>query len=314
MYEEKGMKIFTQITNLARQFPNIAVALGTFDGVHIGHQEVIGKAVDFAGKSAGTSVVFTFSNHPLSAIAPEYCPLQLMSPDSKAQALEKIGVDVLLTIPFTEDFLHLSPDEFITLLLKELAPKLVVVGPNYSFGNKSAGTPEVLRQAGMRHGFRVEVEPVVTLDGIVVSSTHIRQLITEGKVKEAAKFLGRPIRLSGLVVPGEQRGRSIGFPTANIELEQGLAVPADGVYAVRAFTADAAYHGVANIGTNPTFSGKERRMEVHLLNFAGNLYKETLEVEFLDYLRGENAFDSVNALKVQIALDIKAAQQCFKKT
>ncbi|MCE5285115.1 MAG: bifunctional riboflavin kinase/FAD synthetase [Pelosinus sp.] len=305
------MKIFTQITNLAQQFPNIAVALGTFDGVHIGHQEVIGKAVAFAKKSAGTSVVFTFSNHPLSAIAPEYCPLQLMSLESRANVLEKIGVDVLLTIPFTKEFLQLSPDEFITLLLNELAPKLVVVGPNYSFGNKSAGTPEMLKQAGLRHGFEVEVEPVVTLNGVVVSSTYIRQLITEGKVNEAEKFLGRLVSLSGTVVPGEQRGRKIGFPTANIELQTNLAVPQDGVYAVRVRIGAAVHYGVANIGVNPTFSGRKRRMEVHIMNFSGNLYQETLEVEFLAYLRLEQSFDSVESLKNQIARDVKAAQQYF---
>lgn len=305
------MKIFTQITNLAEQFDNIAVALGTFDGVHIGHQEVIGKAVAFAKKTQGTSVVFTFSNHPLSAIAPQRCPLQLMSLENKAQALEKIGVDVLLTIPFTEEFLQLSPEEFISLLLTKLAPRLVVVGPNYSFGNKSAGTPELLQQAGLKHGFQVAIEPVVTLDGIIVSSTIIRQLIIEGKVIEAKRFLGRPAALSGTVVHGEQRGRVIGFPTANIELDQGVAVPADGVYAVRVLKAAAVYYGVANIGTNPTFSGIKRRMEVHLLQFSGNLYNEMLEVEFLSYLRGERAFKSFDALKTQITEDVKAAQQYF---
>jgi riboflavin kinase/FMN adenylyltransferase len=311
MYEEIGMEIFTQITNLAQRFPNIAVALGTFDGVHIGHQKVIGKAVDFARKSAGTSVVFTFSNHPLSAIAPEYCPLQLMAAEDKAQVLQELGVDVLLTIPFTEDFLHLSPEEFIALLRTNLAPRLVVVGPNYSYGNKSAGTPEMLKEAGQQHGFKVEVEPVVALDGTVVSSTHIRQLIREGKVQEAKKFLGRPVKLYGKVVPGEQRGRKLGFPTANIELQEDLAVPQDGVYTVRVSVAASVYYGVANIGANPTFSGKERRMEVHLLRFADNLYGAMLEVEFLDYLRGEKAFESTEALKAQISRDVKAAKQYF---
>ncbi len=302
------MKIYTQLNDLSHQFPKIAVALGTFDGVHIGHQQIVSRAVELARAIDGTSVVFTFSNHPLSIVDPNRCPLQIVAYEYKNQLMEAMGVDVLLTIPFTHQFLTLSPGEFIKLLADNLRPTYIVVGPNYSFGYKGTGTPETLENAGCEFGFKTEIQQAVYVDDIIVSSTIIRQMITQGNVHQAARLLGRPLQIQGTVIAGEKRGRTLGYPTANIAINEGLAIPDDGVYVVQIAVGKFQYKGVANVGTNPTFNCSERRIEIYLLNFAGNLYGKTVTVAFLDRIRGEIAFTTAEQLKMQIALDIKVAE------
>lgn len=303
------MQIFTTVTKLCDKYSNIAVALGTFDGIHIGHQAVIGKAVALAGQSGGTSVVFTFSNHPLSIIAPERCPDRIIGNGDKARLLKRLGVDILLNIPFTPELLKYSPEQFINLLQTNLQPKHIVVGPNYSFGYKSLGNPDLLTRAGREKNFAVEVQPAIYLDGLLVSSTLIRQLIAGGKVEESARLLGRPFKLRGEVINGNQRGRLLGFPTANLNLPEKYAIPDNGVYAVRTHYCSSMYHSVANIGINPTFQGIERHIEVHLLDFDGDLYGQMIEVEFLHKIRSEQSFSSVDQLVEQIKLDIEVARQ-----
>jgi riboflavin kinase/FMN adenylyltransferase len=302
------MKIFTQMTNLRKQFSNIAVALGTFDGVHVGHQKIIQRVVQLAQEIDGTSVVLTFNNHPLSIIDPKRCPLQIVTAEDKTDLIQSLGVDVLLTIPFTPQFLKLSPSEFITILLDNLKPVNIVIGPNYSFGYKSTGTPEVLQQAGMKYGFKVEVHQAVYVDHSVVSSTAIRQMIATGDVKTATRFLGRPLRIRGKVITGEKRGRILGYPTANLAITEGLAVPEDGVYAVHIYIESTRYKGVANVGTNPTFDNINRRIEVYVLDFQGDLYGEFVAVDFLERIRGEIRFLSVEELKTQIFHDIQTVR------
>ncbi|CUH96138.1 hypothetical protein P22_2226 [Propionispora sp. 2/2-37] len=308
------MERFNEIVTLKDRYKNVVIALGTFDGLHIGHQSVINKAVARARACDGTSVVFTFSNHPLSMLDPERCPPQLVTLQEKIKLLAGMGVDVLFTVPFTPSFLTLKAEQFIQLLADHFQPRHIVVGPNYSFGSKSAGTPELLRAAGCNYHFFVDVEPAVKIDDQVVSSTLIRQLISEGRVSQAERFLGRPFALAGQVVGGEKRGRTIGFPTANIKIDISLAIPANGVYAVRVFARGQIYNGVANIGTNPTFQGVQKRLEVHLLDFAGNLYDSTIEVHFLAWLRGETVFKDIEELKLQIIRDIETAQRYFPST
>lgn len=307
------MQIINDITNLNLKLPGITIALGTFDGIHIGHQKIISRAVEVAKEINGTSIVFTFSNHPLSIVSPQHCPLQLVTQADKAQLIEKLGVDILLTIPFTPEFLQLSAAEFIQLAVSNLSPKHIVVGPNYFFGHKRSGTPEILQAAGKEHGFTVEVHPTVYCNDTMVSSTLIRQKIASGHVEEIFPLLGRLFEIEGIVIHGAKRGRELGFPTINLEISSGMISPADGVYTVSLTIENIQYYGVANIGTNPTFKGRNRRLEVHILNFTGNLYGQSVKVSFLQHIRGQITFANGEELKMQIFQDVKAAQNFIGK-
>ncbi len=306
------MEVFTRLADLNGRFAKTAVALGTFDGVHVGHQHIIRQAAAYAEKAGGASVVFTFANHPLSVIAPDRCPPLLVTAAHKAELIAAIGADVLLSVTFDQAFLKLSPEAFIALLADNLRPAFVVVGPNYSFGYRGAGTPEMLAAAGRRRGFAVVVPPAVEVGGVPVSSTLIRQLVLAGDVAGAAPLLGRPFRIEGVVAAGEGRGRELGFPTANITAADGQIVPADGVYATYVYAGGVRYRGVANIGDNPTFGGQNRRIEVHLRAFSGDLYGRSILVDFLAQLRGERTFAGVDDLKAQIARDLAAAEFYYK--
>ncbi len=306
------MEVLNQLTTLKDQYPRITVALGTFDGVHIGHQKVISRSVESAKQLNGTSVVFTFSNHPLSIIAPERCPLQIITQDDKVELIEKLGVDILLNIPFTAEFLKLSASQFIRLLLDQLNPKHILIGPNYFFGYKRCGTPELLQKSGLQYGFTTEINPTVYVDDVMVSSTLIRQMIAAGQVHQAATLLGRPVTLKGMVIHGAKRGRLLGYPTINLGIASGLAVPQNGVYAVELIIQDNQYNGIANVGTNPTFHDIGRRIEVHILDFSGDLYGEAVTVRFLNHIRNEQIFSNSEELKLQIAKDIVAAQKYYQ--
>jgi riboflavin kinase/FMN adenylyltransferase len=305
------MKIFNQLIDFKNQYPNVIIALGTFDGVHVGHQEIISRSVEVARQVNGTSVVFTFSNHPLSVIAPERCPLQIVTQDDKASLIQELGVDVLLNIPFTPEFLQLSAVQFIQLLLENLNPKHILVGPNYFFGYKRGGTPKILQQAGLEYGFKVEINQTVNVDNSMVSSTLIRKMIAAGNVCQASRLLGRPVSIKGTVIHGEKRGRLLGYPTINIKFTKGLICPPKGVYAVQLKINEIQYNGIANIGTNPTFNDVGRRIEVHILNFTGNLYGQLVAIHFLKHIRGEFIFSSPEELKLQINEDIKMAQKYY---
>jgi riboflavin kinase/FMN adenylyltransferase len=306
------MEVFTRLADIRGRYDNSAVALGTFDGVHIGHQQIISQAAACARESGGACIVFTFSNHPLSVIDPDRSPPLLAPAAYRTELIAALGADVLLSVAFDRELLELPPAAFIDLLVDYLHPTCVVVGPNYSFGHRGAGTPEMLAAAGRQRGFRVVVPSAVEAGGTVVSSTLIRQLILSGDVAEATPLLGRPFRVSGRVEKGAGRGRTLGFPTANITAAAGQIVPADGVYAVQVHTGGASYRGVANIGANPTFHGKARHIEVHLLAFSGDLYGRTIAVDFLAKLRDERFFAGAGELTAQIARDIAAAKNHYK--
>lgn len=302
------MEVISTLAGLDGRFTKTAVALGTFDGVHVGHQRIISQAVALARESQAASVVFTFSNHPLSVIAPDRCPSLIVSPEYKAELIAALGADVLLSIPFTADFLRLAPREFIGLLVESLRPAYLVVGDNYSFGHRGAGNPELLRQAGRELGYEVIIPSTVVVDGQLVSSTLIRQQILAGRVEEASRLLGRPFRISGVVAVGDGRGRTLGFPTANLAATEGQVIPADGVYAVLVEADGHHYQGVANIGTNPTFNGQSHHTEVHVLGFSGDLYARTILVDFIGRLRGEQSFAGAVELREQITRDVAAAR------
>lgn len=307
------MEIITSLdAELKNKYPATVIALGTFDGLHLGHTDVINTARDYAERSGLKLAVFTFSNHPLALIRPDLVPVRIISAEEKIKLLESFGVDYLINIPFTEDFAALSPDEF----LEKLACfnyRCLVVGENFTYGFLGSGKTETLERSGRKNGFDVIVRPLVKINGNVVSSTGIRNLIQAGHIEYANRMLGRAYAITGTIVHGEQRGRKLGFPTANIELLHGeMAVPAPGVYAVTVSIEGSIYEGMGNIGNNPTFNDVEHaRLEVNLFNCSGDLYGKTMSVQFHKYIRAEKKFSGVEELCRQIEEDKKAIKTYF---
>lgn len=307
------MEIITSLdAELKNKYPATVIALGTFDGLHLGHTDVINTARDYAERSGLKLAVFTFSNHPLALIRPDLVPVRIISAEEKIKLLESFGVDYLINIPFTEDFAALSPDEFLERL-DCFNYRCLVVGENFTYGFLGSGKTETLERSGRKNGFDVIVRPLVKMNGNVVSSTGIRNLIQAGHIEYANRMLGRAYSITGTIVHGEQRGRKLGFPTANIELLHGeMAVPAPGVYAVTASIEGSIYEGMGNIGNNPTFNDVEHaRLEVNLFNCCGDLYGKTMSVQFHKYIRAENKFSGVEKLCRQIEEDKKAIKTYF---
>ena len=307
------MEIITSLdAELKNKYPATVIALGTFDGLHLGHTDVINTAKDYAERSGLKLAVFTFSNHPLALIRPDLDPVRIISAEEKIKLLESFGVDYLINIPFTEDFAALSPDEFLDRLAC-FNYRCLVVGENFTYGFLGSGKTETLERSGRKYGFDVIVRPLVKMNGNVVSSTGIRNLIQAGHIEYANRMLGRAYAITGKIVHGEQRGRKLGFPTANIELLHGeMAVPAPGVYAVTVSIEGSIYEGMGNIGNNPTFNDVEHaRLEVNLFNCSGDLYGKTMSVQFHKYIRAEKKFSGVEELCRQIEEDKKAIKTYF---
>ena len=307
------MEIITSLdVELKNKYPATVIALGTFDGLHLGHTDVINTARDYAERSGLKLAVFTFSNHPLALIRPDLVPVRIISAEEKIKLLESFGVDYLINIPFTEDFAALSPDEFLERLAC-FNYRCLVVGENFTYGFLGSGKTETLERSGRKNGFDVIVRPLVKINGNVVSSTGIRNLIQAGHIEYANRMLGRAYAITGTIVHGEQRGRKLGFPTANIELLHGeMAVPAPGVYAVTASIEGSIYEGMGNTGNNPTFNDVEHaRLEVNLFNCSGDLYGKTMSVQFHKYIRAEKKFSGVEELCRQIEEDKNAIKTYF---
>jgi len=286
--------------------------IGVFDGVHRGHQQIIGHTVRRARELSMASVVVTFDPHPAEVVRPGSHPAILTEAGRKAELLEGLGVDVLCVIPFTVDFSHLSPETFVhDVLVEHLHASAVVVGENFRFGHKAAGDVELLERLGRTFGFTVEGAPLVaSAPASVVSSTYIRSCVDAGDVAEAARALGRPHRVEGIVVRGDARGRELGFTTANLSHSPYAAVPADGVYAARLVRRGAPpLKAAVSIGTNPTFAGRERRVEAYVLDFDGDLYGERLALDFVARLRPQVRFDTLDALIAAIDEDVARTRE-----
>ena len=302
------MEIIKKITALTKKYPQPVVALGMFDGVHLGHATVIRHAIDTAKKIGGTSIIFTFSNHPLSVIAPEDAPLMIGSYNLRREIFNDMGVDVLIEIPFTKELSKKSPEEFLELLQDKIAPAYVVTGQNYTFGRFGRGNGRMLLREGENYGFKAEVCQTFTIDRKTVSSTRIRALIAAGDLNSANQLLGRNFTYAGEVVNGDKRGRKIGFPTANLEIADNRAMLPNGAYIVRVKVRDKFYNGIANIGDNPTFKVARRRLEVFIDKFSENIYGEEIFVSFVSKLRDEKIFASVEELKAQLNEDLRIMQ------
>jgi len=296
-------------------WPRPVLTLGNFDGVHRGHQALVAKIVEEARVRGGTPVVLTFDPHPARVLSPDRAPRALMTVEQKAEVLTSLGVERVVALPFTLELSRKSPEEFAAIVLRDtVGAGLVAVGPDFRFGRERTGGLETLKRLGPRLGFAIELVPGVLHAGAPISSTRIRDCLAAGDVGEAAALLGRRFFVDGHVVGGEGRGRSLGVPTANLDVvnEQ---LPARGVYACwcRAAPDGGAIRGVVNIGNRPTFGEGQSTVEAHLLDFEGDLYGRSLRVEFAARLREERKFPDASALARQIGQDIAAARRVLEK-
>ncbi len=308
------MEIINDFCRSQIQPGSSVIALGTFDGLHVGHCDVIKAAREYADKHNYKLLAFTFSNHPLSEIKPEAVPAKLISNQEKENLFAKLGVDILVNIPFTHYFSQISPEEFLEKL-KVFSFKCLVVGENYSYGFHGKGNTKTLIKSGHDDGFDVIVRKLVEIKGSVVSSSRIRDLIKNGEIALANEMLGRSFTINGKVVSGANRGGFLGFPTANIEFSDAdLIVPAKGVYAAKVIISDIEHLGMANIGYSPTFGDVDKkRLEINIFDFTDDVYGKEISVSLIHYIRGERKFNSSIELCEQIQKDKDVISAYFKE-
>ena len=281
------------------------LTIGVFDGVHRGHQYLIGKVVAEAQSRGIASGVVTFRNHPDSVLNPNFQPQYITSIAERVRLVEEIGADFVVPVTFDREVAGLRPQKFVELLMGKLRMRGLVVGPDFAMGYKREGNVEVLSELGERLGFTVSVVDLLSEGGYAVHSTSIRKEISQGNVGDAAKKLGRKFSISGTVVTGEKLGRELGFPTANVEVGPDMAVPGNGIYATLAYVDGERHMAATSIGTRPTFDGKGRTIEAFLLGFDKNLYNRQLRLEFVQRLRDELKFERVDDLLKQMELDVE---------
>ncbi len=286
------------------------VTIGVFDGVHRGHAQLIGQAVQRARQLSVPCVLMTFDPHPSEVVRPGSHPARLTTLRRRAELVEQLGVEVFLVLPFTVELSRMPADEFVhEVLVERLHVAEAVVGANFTFGHKALGTVELLRVLGQRFGFTAAHVALLSQGGLTFSSTYIRSCIDAGDVLAATVALGRPHRLEGIVVRGDQRGRSLGYPTANVSTSRHTAIPADGVYACRFGHRGRELAAAASIGTNPTFSGRERRVEAFVLDVNEDFYGEQVALDFVDRLRDMRRFETPEQLVAQIDDDVARARE-----
>ncbi len=300
------------LTETVRPYP--VGTIGNFDGHHRGHQMLLQLVVETARQTQGTAVVLTFDPHPVKILAPHADLRFLTGKEEKLRLFEQAGIDEVVFLEFTPAFAALSPEAFAEqILAKGLGLREVFVGQHFAFGHKRTGKIDDLTDLGKRLGFIVHPTSPVMIAGGVVSSTRIRQLVIAGQVDQAADLLGRPYALRGVVSPGEGRGRTLGWPTANLRVPSDRVAPADGVYASITIVHQERLDSVAYLGTRPTFNGGERLLEVTILDGSYDLYGEALTVEFLERIRGDARFDGDTALSRQIASDVQSAKTILRR-
>lgn len=296
---------------------NAIVSQGTFDGVHLAHKKIIERLKQIASIKDGETVLITFEPHPRMVLFPNDHKLQLLSTlNEKIHLLEKAGIDHLIILPFTKEFSLQSSEQFIsTILVNQIKTNTLVIGYDHRFGKNREGSFEHLKKSATLYGFEVEEIPEQDIDDIAVSSTKIRQALQNNDIQTAQKYLGNSYSLEGTVVKGKQLGRTIGYPTANIEVENTFKlIPQDGVYAVWVWYNKAKFGGMLNIGNNPTVAGKGHSIEVNIFNFEKEIYTEMLKIEFVNKLRNEEKFNGLDALKNQLHLDKQNALAILNKT
>jgi len=306
------MKVLSSLEN-AKLDADAVVTIGTFDGVHRGHQYLVEQLVRRARETQRLSAVLTFHPHPRTVLSPDARPAYLSSPEERAAILGSLGLDLLVILPFTREVASTPAEAFIGQLYDKLRLRELWVGADFALGRGRQGNVSHLQLLASELGYTLQVIAPLYDGGEPISSTRIRNLLLKGRVEEVTRLLGRPYAVSGSVVKGVQRGRSLGFRTANLRLDPERAAPADGVYAVWAVVDGERHRGVANLGVRPSFGAGERLLEVHLLDYNGDLYGRKTVIEFVRWLRPEMRFDDASALVEQIRRDIVEAQAALNR-
>lgn len=303
------MEIIRVREKIYHSFAAPSVALGNFDGVHLGHQEILKRTVETAHVKGRDAVVYTFDPHPRVVLhrAPEIP--RITTPRERAEILEELGIDVLILAEFTREFAAQRPEDFVqNILVEELGARNLFIGENYRFGKDRAGTPLTLKKMAFEFGFTVHVIPPVSVGNSRVSSSRIREHLLRGEIRQATILLGREFTIEGRVIHGHHRGKALGFPTANIKPEVKLHPP-EGVYVVYCRVGETTYPGVMNIGYNPTFKDRRVSYEVHILDFSEDIYGQTVRVNFVERLREEMTFSNVDDLREQIRKDVLKSRE-----
>lgn len=283
----------------------VAIALGTFDGMHRGHRELISQLYKLKLKNGYDIMVYTFLEHPLNRLNPDKAPPQIMTIYEKMLFFNRTNIDWLVLNPFDAEFATMSPKSFIEdFLLSRYNVQAIVVGYNFRFGFQREGDVQFLKDMSQSYGFKLIVVPPISLGGNIISSTLIRKYIQEGQIKEANSCLGAAYSIYGKVIHGYGRGKTLGFPTANLKFNLKKVIPKFGVYITKVYVGDKKYWGVTNIGKNPTFQNQGINLETHLIDYKGNLYGKKLKIEFVHRLREEKVFSNIEDLKRQINKDI----------
>lgn len=279
------------------------VALGSFDGLHYGHLSLVRKTVEVAKEKNGKSMVFTYKNHPKTVVKPDCVPKLIMDLDTKLEYLEEENVDIVVLRTFTKEFMGIEAEDFIKLLCEGYNVKGIVVGFNFRFGHKNLGDIELLKKLKEKYGYELYIIEPYTYEDKAISSTRIRNCILEGNVSEATKMLSKPYLIKGKVIHGKQLGRTIGVPTANLNFNEKMIIPSKGVYYTNVKYKNNKYKGLTSVGNNPTVNGQELTIETYILNFDEMIYGEELKVYFIERIRGEIKFDSLDELVLQIKKD-----------
>jgi len=307
------MKVYYDLREFRESLPHPVVTMGNFDGIHRGHQEIFRILRSEAEENEGTALVITFFPHPLKVLHPERAPRLITCLEDRIELIKCCGVGHILCLPFTEAFASWDPERFIRdILIRKLGTKKVLVGEDFRFGKNREGNIDFLQEKGEPYGYTVQKINPVQVDGMEVSSTRIRQCIQDGQMKQSATMLGRPYSISGKVVSGERRGKTLGFPTANLATDAEL-LPPSGVYAVRVILEGDRRPGVASLGVKPTFSGTQFTIEAHIFDFDEDIYGEPLRMEFVEWIREEKSFPDPGALVQQIDRDARKARRILQE-
>ena len=310
------MKVIKAIKDIDIEFDTV-VTIGNFDGVHKGHQVLIEKTATYAKARGIKSAVFTFLNHPINYFVPEKVK-NIFDEKEKERLIEGFGIDYLIDIPFDKAMTQISAEQFVVKILKDkIHAKKIVVGHDFTFARNKEGNVKVLKELGHEYGIEVEIVQPIKINGIRVSSTFIRELISEGRIDEIPQYLGTPYVIEGEIIHGKANGRKMGYPTANISLKDQIIKPKNGIYASRVIIDGKKYFGATNVGMNPTVNGKYLSIETNILNFDEDIYGKRVRIEFLEKIRDEKKFESLDELKKQLDLDTGFVRQKYmsnKKT
>lgn len=279
------------------------IALGSFDGLHQGHLTLINKTISLSKENDALSMVYTFSNHPLTLVNKEIAPKIIMDNNTKVEVLKKLGVDIICLVEFNKEFMKIEPEDFIKVLIDKFNVKGIVVGFNYKFGHKNRGDISILKKLSENLGFELYVMSAYKSAEDVVSSTIIRKAISDGNILETTELLHRPFMLRGVVIDGKKLGRTLGFPTANLKIDDEIILPKRGVYYTNVEYLNKIYKGITSVGLNPTVCGKQVTVETYILNFDKFIYGDELKIHFIERIRDEEKYDSLDALKEQLFKD-----------